>query len=174
MKPLLDAFEQRSFPLNECALQAISHIKKTIASACLSIPLQNNGSIVIETDASNSAIRAVMSQAGRPIAYFSKSLSMLQQKHYSTVEREALAIVEAARKWQQFVRCFPTIIKTDQKSVSFIFAPHKSKIKNEKLLRWRLELSEYQYDIQYRPGIQNEAADALSRIASVLPTCKFA
>ena len=110
-----------------------------------------------------------MSQAGRPIAYFSKSLSMLQRKHYSTVEREALAIVEAVRKWQQFVRCFPTIIKTDQKSVSFIFAPHKSKIKNEKLLRWRSEFSEYQNDIQYRPANRNEAADALSRIASVLP-----
>ena len=81
VKLLLDAFEQKSFPLNECGLQGISHIKKTIASACLSKPLQNNGPIVIETDASNSAIGAVMSQAGRPLPYFSKSLSMLYNEN---------------------------------------------------------------------------------------------
>lgn len=29
---------------------------------------------------------------------------------------------------------------------------HSSKIKNDKMLRWHLQLSEYLYDIKYRPG----------------------
>ena len=49
---------------------------------------------------------------------------------------------------------------------------HKSKIKNDKIQRWRLELSCFRFDVVYRPGRENQAADALSRgnIASLQPT----
>ena len=40
---------------------------------------------------------------------------------------------------------------------------HSSKIKNDKIMRWRLELSNFCYDIIYRPGTQNGPADTLSR-----------
>ena len=43
----------------------------------------------------------------------------------------------------------------------------RSKIKNVKIARWRVELSEYKFDITYRPGKQNMAADTFSRIATV-------
>ena len=42
----------------------------------------------------------------------------------------------------------------------------KSKIKNEKITRWKLKLACFSYDIAYRSGKQNAAADALSRICS--------
>ena len=35
------------------------------------------------------------------------------------------------------------------------------------LLRWRIQLAEYDYKISYRRGSQNTNADALSRIGSV-------
>ena len=37
------------------------------------------------------------------------------------------------------------------------------KVKNKKIMRWRLELSSYSYDIVYRLGTENASADALSR-----------
>ena len=40
----------------------------------------------------------------------------------------------------------------------------KSKIKNTKILNWRMELGNFQYQVKYRPGRYNEAADALTRI----------
>lgn len=43
---------------------------------------------------------------------------------------------------------------------------HSSKIKNDKIMRWRLELSEYQYEIKFRPGSENGPCDALSRVCS--------
>lgn len=53
---------------------------------------------------------------------------------------------------------------TDQKLVAFMFDQiHSSKIKNDKIQRWRLELSSYNFDIIYRPGKDNIVADALSR-----------
>ena len=61
----------------------------------------------------------------------------------------------------------PTII-TDQRSVSFLFGKYNtSKIKSEKLARWRLELADFDYNICYRPGPLNKAADALSRCCSI-------
>lgn len=43
-----------------------------------------------------------------------------------------------------------------------------SKIKNEKILCWRLELSCFKFDIMYRPGRDNIPADALSQICSAV------
>ena len=60
---------------------------------------------------------------------------------------------------------------TDQKSVSFMFNPqNKGKIKNDKIYRWRLELSCYSFDIVYRPGRENIVADTFSRVCSAINT----
>ena len=57
---------------------------------------------------------------------------------------------------------------TDQKSVSFMYDPkRRSKIKNDKIGRWRVELADFDYEIKYRPGKENAAADTFSRIASI-------
>ena len=48
--------------------------------------------------------------------------------------------------------------------MSFMFnSNHHSRIKNDKILRWHLELSCYSFDIIYRPGVDNTVADAFSR-----------
>ena len=52
------------------------------------------------------------------------------------------------------------------RSVAFIFADNKSKVKNDKLMLWRLELAEFRYHISYKSGVDNVGADALSRIAT--------
>ena len=58
---------------------------------------------------------------------------------------------------------------TDQKSVFFMFDSRVSgKVKNEKILRWRLELSCYNYKIIYRPGKENYVADAFSHQCSAM------
>ena len=59
----------------------------------------------------------------------------------------------------------PFKLVTDQKSVAFIYdkKSSKGKIKNDKIQRWKIELSPFMYDVIYRPGPQNHAPDALSR-----------
>ena len=54
-----------------------------------------------------------------------------------------------------------------------MFHEKHSKIKNEKIMRWRLELSCYSYDIVYRPGKSNLAADALSRVCNSISSNKL-
>ena len=76
--------------------------------------------------------------------------------------------MESIRKWSYLLQNQKFTLVTDQKALSFIFKKdHSSKIKNLKLAMWRLELSSYNYDIVHRPGIDNVAPDAFSRISAV-------
>ena len=53
---------------------------------------------------------------------------------------------------------------TDQKSFSFMFdTRHSSKIKIEKILPWRLELSCFSYSVIHRPGHDNVGSNTLTR-----------
>ena len=64
---------------------------------------------------------------------------------------EAIAIVEAIRKWSHFLQGHRFKIVTNQKSVLLMYDnKRRSKVKTDKILRWRLELSQYDYEIIYK------------------------
>ena len=108
-----------------------------------------------------------MNQKGRPVSFFSRTLTGPELKH-SSVEKEAAAIVEAIRKWKHYLTGKHFKLITDQKSVAYMFDTKRhSKIKNDKVMRWRIELSMYDFDIIYRAGEENIPADALSRVKSM-------
>ena len=152
-----------SFPLSTEAKRSFEALKSEIAGTAISA-IDPAEPFVVETDASEHAIAATLCQAGRPVAFFSRTLSPCEQRH-SAVEKEAYAIVESLRHWRHYLLGRQFQLVTDQKSVTFMFdKTHGSKIKNEKISRWRLELSCFCYDIVYRPGDENAAADALSRV----------
>ena len=152
------------FPLSPEEIKAFEVLKETLATATLA-HIDENLPFVLETDASHFAISATLNQDGRPVAFYSRTFQGSEKGH-SSVEKEAQAIIEGVRKWHYWLSGRNFTIITDQKPVSFIFdAEHSSKIKNDKLFRWRLELSQYQYSIQYRPGSQNVAADTFSRVS---------
>ena len=78
------------------------------------------------------------------------------------------------RKWGHWLRMQPFTIITDQRSVAFMYSDkHASKIKNEKINRWKLELMPYKFEIIYRPGPKNHAADLLSRDTMNILTCSM-
>ena len=72
--------------------------------------------------------------------------------------------MEAVRKWSYFLLGRHFTIITDQKSVSFMYTTaNYGKIKNEKIMRWRILMSEFDFKIVYRAGKFNDVPDALSR-----------
>ena len=155
-----------TFPVPDPVLEAFRRLKLDLKDSALKT-IDYNQEFVVETDASDFCIAATLNQMGRPVAFFSRTLSPCEIKHHA-VEKEAAAIVESVREWRHFLvgRKFKLI--TDQKSISFMFDnTRKSKIKNVKISRWRVELSQYKFDISYRPGVANKAVDTFSRIASI-------
>ena len=82
------------------------------------------------------------------------------EQYHSSVEKEAQAIVESINHWQHFLLGRHFMLITDQRSVTYMYdTKNSSKIKNDKVLHWRVELSPYSYDIHYRLGKYNVAAD---------------
>lgn len=127
---------------------------------------------VVTTDASQIAIGGILSQGpigkDQPIAYTSRVLNDAEQ-NYSTIERELLAIVYAVNYFRPYLfgRKFKLI--TDHKPLVWL---NSVKDPTSRLVRWRLKLAEYEYEVIYKAGKQNVNADALSRnpvINPVLP-----
>jgi hypothetical protein len=118
---------------------------------------------VFTTDSSRNAIGCVLSQGlvgqDLPIAYASRTLNSAE-KNYSVCENELLAIVWGCKHFRPYLLGRRFTIVTDHKPLTWIFSV---KDPSSRLLRWRLLLEEYQYDIQYKAGKRNTNADALSR-----------
>ena len=159
----------KTFPLPPPAVEAFESLKKTIEDAVVTA-IDETIPFEVETDASEVALAATLNQNGKPVVFFSRTLQGSELKHAS-IEKEAQAIIEAVRHWRHFLAGRHFILKTDQKSVSYMFdKQHRGKIKNEKFLRWRLELSCFSFDIVYRPGRDNVPADTLSRAMCAMAT----
>lgn len=119
----------------------------------------------LTTDASNFAIGSVLSQgqppSDLPIAYASRTLNRAEG-NYSTTEKELLAIVWSVKHFRPYLYGRKFVIMTDHKPLTWLF---NVKDPGSRLVRWRLTLEEYDYDIIYKPGKINHNADALSRIS---------
>ena len=151
------------FPLNSEQITAFNVLKDALAFASLG-HIDENIPFVLETDASNVAISAVLTQNGCPVGFHSRSFQGSELGH-SSVEKEACAIIDAIRKWEHLLLGKTFTIITDQQPVSYMFSSdHSSRIKNAKIARWRVELSQFDYNIIYRAGKNNVAADMFTRV----------
>ena len=152
----------KSFPLSKGQISDFVNLKKAIAAASLQA-IDEAVPFTVECDASEVAVSATLNQRGRPVAFMSRSLQG-SELIYPAVEKEATAIMEAVRKWDHLLRRQHFQLVTDQRSVAFMLDSRKrSKIKNNKILCWRLELASFSYSIRYRPGSKNVGPDTLTR-----------
>jgi hypothetical protein len=159
IRPLMQA---TTFPLDKAALSAFNTLKKELEGATLH-SIDETLPFVVESDASDVALSATLNQGGRPVAFISRTLQG-SELHYPAVEKEAMAIIEAVRKWRHFLAGRHFTLKTDQRSVAFMFDSRKrTKIKNNKMQDWRLELASFSYTVEHRPGKDNLAPDSFTR-----------
>ena len=167
MEPLFSALKLRSLPLSSDALQAINQVKKAIHEAVLFVP-DPNKPLTLSTDASNTAVAAILSQNCRPVAFMSRRLSTAQ-KRWSPAELEGYAVVQACQQFRHFLTSRPFTVQCDQHGfVQALNSTSSRAVKNAKFARWRMELAEFDFSIQHIPGILNTAADALSRGVSTV------
>jgi hypothetical protein len=101
----------------------------------------------------------VIAQDNRPIAFFSRKISKMQQK-YSVTKNEVLAIVETLKKikgmlWGQDIKVF-----TDHKNLT----RDALDLASDRVYGWRLLLKEYAAKTVYIKGIHDTVADAILRL----------
>ncbi|GKE44966.1 reverse transcriptase domain-containing protein [Tanacetum coccineum] len=83
------------------------------------------------------------------------------QAHYTTTEKELLAVVYAFEKFRSYLVMSKSIVYTDHSALKYLFAKKDTK---PRLLRWILLLQEFDIDIRDKKGAENLAADHLSRL----------
>ena len=137
-----------SFPLDTAATAAYNLLKKELEKAALQ-SIDESCSFVVECDASEVAILAMLNQGGRPVAFMSRTLQN-SELHYPSVEKEATAIIEAVSKWRHLLAGRHFTLVTDQCSVAFMLDNRKrSKVKNNKIQVWKFELASFCYTVKY-------------------------
>ncbi|GKA15832.1 reverse transcriptase domain-containing protein [Tanacetum coccineum] len=115
-------------------------------------------------DASDYAVGAVLGQRKtkhfQPIHYASKTMTDAQA-HYTTMEKELLAVVYAFEKFRPYLVLSKTIVYTDHSALKYLLAKKDTK---PILLRWILLFQEFDVIIRDKKGAENLAADHLSRL----------
>jgi hypothetical protein len=107
-------------------------------------------------------------QAHRPLAFLSGKFAGASSR-WATIEKEAFAIVEATRRLEYLLlRPRGFRLYTDHRNLVYIFSPHAvdsavSRYQADKLQRWSLSLTAFQYVIEHVPGEDNVWGDLLSR-----------
>ena len=167
IKPLVESNKTNSFPLTSEAVETFKALKSELLKASLTC-VDDGLPFTVECDASNHTLAATLNQGGRPVAFHSRTFTPCERR-YSTVEKEAVAIIDAIRKWSHYLYPKRFRLVTDQRAVSFLFNPQRlGKIKNTKIQLWRTELGNFDYDIIHKSGKQNAVPDALSRVSCVM------
>jgi transposase InsO family protein/ribosomal protein L21E len=135
---------------------------KLVQAPVLAYP-DPNETFILDTDASNLGIGAVLSQVQkgeeRPIAYASKKLSP-SQRNYCVTMRELLAVVVFVKEYHHYLWGRQFILRTDHASLVWLV---NFKEPTGMLARWISILGNYKFTTLHRKGSLHGNADALSR-----------
>jgi transposase InsO family protein len=147
--------------------EAFEEIKSAMASCPTLFFLNDTDEVYLLTDASDYGIGAYLYQLvdgkQHPIRFMSHTLSDVQLR-WSTVEKECYAIFRACMEMEYLIRDRKFHLFTDHRNLVFLTNPHGTKGTSEKVVRWRLAIQEFDFDIAHIEGKSNIAADGFSRL----------
>ena len=128
--------------------KAFAMAKKVIAKETLLAYPDFNKPFQIHTDASHYQLGAVVSQEGKPIAFYSRKLNPAQTR-YTAAERELLSIVETLKEYRNILLGQTIEVFTDHKNLVY------KHFNTERVMRWRLLLEEFGPQLTYIKGANN-------------------
>jgi hypothetical protein len=118
-RPLHNMLKKDSFKWTAEQTLAFNSLKESLITAPVMALPDFSIPFVLQTDASGTGLGAILMQKGRPISYYSRTIGP-RAAAMSTYDKEALAILEAFKKWRHYFLGSELQIKTDQKSLKFI------------------------------------------------------
>ena len=152
-----------SLPWNLDCTSAFHILKDRLISPPIMRPPNFSFPFILELDACEYGIGCILTQEydhhKYVIAYASRTLSPAE-RNYSSVEREALAIVWATKHFRQYLEGGPVIVRSDCKALEWL---KTARDPTGRLARWAMKLSPYHLKIQHRPGTSNPNGDFVSR-----------
>ena len=149
----------------ECT-NAFAEIKAAVSGLQkLFFPVED-APVYVHTDACKYGVGAYVFQVidgiERPVGFYSKSLKGAEL-NWSTIEQECYAIMCAVREFDYLLRYRKFLLRTDHHNLI-----EMNVSKAPKVMRWKMELLEYDFDIEHIAGEDNIVADGLSRFVTDL------
>ncbi|GJZ51231.1 reverse transcriptase domain-containing protein [Tanacetum coccineum] len=164
-RPMTHLLEKETpFFFSKGCIKSFNTLKRKLTEAPILIAPDWDLPFELMCDASDFAIGAVLGQRKnkhfQPIHYASKTMTEAQA-HYTTTEKELLAVVYAFEKFWSYLVLSKSIVYTDHSAIKYLFTKKDAK---PRLMRWILLLQEFDVIIRDKKGAENLAADHLSRL----------
>jgi len=170
---LLNRLTQKNhkFEWNDETQNSFEELKQALTEPpILALPTDDD-LFILDTDASNESIGAVLSQRQsgdeRVIAYASRILNR-NEKNYCVTRKELLAVIYFLRHFKQYLLGRRFTVRTDYAALTWL---RKTPDPIGQQARWVEQLEEYEFVIEHRPGVRHASADALSRRPCALKSC---
>ena len=149
------------------AAAAFERLKEGFSQAPVLVHPNTELPFVVEVDASDSGIGAVLSQRTEqddqlhPCAFYSRRL-LPAERNYDAGNRELLAVHDALAEWRHWLEgaVHPFVVLTDHRNLTHVRTARRL---NDRQARWTQFFGRFRFTLTYRPGSRNAAADALSR-----------
>ncbi len=167
-KPLIELTKKNvDFNITDAARLSIDKLKEALTSAPVLTPPDFTRPFIVQTDASNVGLGAVLAQRDKTdkeqvVQYASRTLNSAE-RGYSTTEKEALALVWALDKFRPYIERAEFTVQTDHNPLSSLQSVRADKF--GRMGRWAMQLQSWLpwMTIEYKRGASNSNADALSR-----------
>lgn len=161
---MIEVTKRKQFTWNPQAQFAFDELKKQLSSTpVLALPCFTEV-FEVECDASGVGIGAVLSQLGRPVAYFNEKFNKAKRR-YSTYDKEFYAIIRALDHWQHYLISKEFIFHSDHEALKYIQGQHNLQPRHAK---WVEFLQVFNFTIRHKCEKLNKGVDALSRRYSLL------
>lgn len=149
---------------------AFESVKKMLTQAPCLAYYDPNLPVQLACDASSYGLGCVLSCVfpdgnERPIAYASRVLTQ-SERNFSQIEKEALSIIYGVKKFYHYLYARHFTLLTDHQPLLTIFGKKKGipQMAANRLQRWAIFLSGFDFTIQYVKSSKHSNADCLSRL----------
>jgi RNase H-like domain found in reverse transcriptase len=173
----LTRLTQKNIPwnFNESCKLAFLTLKQAFILAPVLTHYKPGCPLVIETDASDYALAAILSQVESNgeihlVTYLSRTFSDTEL-NYDTHDKELMAIYEAFKAWRHYLEGteVPIDVVTDHKNLEYFCT---TQILSRRQARWSTFLSVFNMVIRFHPGRLETKPDALTHWPNLYPKGK--
>lgn len=151
-----------NFEWDDACQGAFEALKEALCSTDVLAFPNFDHEFVVTTDASMHSLGAVLANYDdRPIHFASRTMKPAEL-NYATIEKECLGVVFGLKTFRQYLLGKHFLLKTDHAPLVWLFGMNNPA---SRLTKFRLELEQFYFSIEYVKGRDNVVADALSRIS---------
>ena len=159
--------------MDDACATAFARLKVVLTEAPVLAYPDAGRPFVIDTDASNVGVGAVLTQGvgeeERAVAHFSRTLSRAE-RIYCVTRQELLVVVLAGRHFRLYLHGKHFLIRTDHASLTWLLS---FKNPEGQVARWLEVLQEYDFEIQHWAGRLHSNTNALSRRPCAVLECRY-